>query len=298
MPAGGVSRRIAAATAMAVALNVFLGCAAPMKTGEPPSVAEAPASGAIVSARRGGTVLFGEMLADLLSVQVVYIGEQHTDAGHHAIQARLIRALAERAPRVVVGMEMFDRSYQQVLDDWSAGLLEEETFLRRTHWYANWRYDFGLYRDILNTVREKNLTLAALNIPFCIPPKIRVGGIEYLSPWEKAFLPDEIDTTVAPHREYAEQVFAMHGFKGDVRFEDFYLAQCTWDEAMAQAVAERSGQGLMVVLVGNGHIQYKYGIPERAFRRSREPYRTVCLVPAKEGAPVDSAMADYIWVTE
>jgi uncharacterized iron-regulated protein len=182
-----------------------------------------------------------------------YVGENHTSAAHHGVQLRVIRALHARDPRLAVGMEMFDRSYQAVLDDWSAGALDEDDFLHRTHWYANWRFDFGLYRDVLQYAKANHIRLVALNLPFSIPPKIRVGGIEYLSPCEKGFLPAEVDTTIAAHREYSQKIFGMHDFKTRVRFEDFYLAQCVWEDVMAESVA-KAGADRMVVLAGNGHI--------------------------------------------
>jgi uncharacterized iron-regulated protein len=52
----------------------------------------------------------------------------------------------------------------------------------------------------------------------------------------------------------------------------------------------------MVVIAGNGHIQYKYGIPERAYRRTGETFRTV--YPVTAGDPIDLGIADYIWITE
>ena len=72
-------------------------------------------------------------MADVRTARVVYVGERHTSARHHEIQLRLIRALHDGGLRLAVGMEMFDRSYQAVLDLWSTGGLDEETFLRRTH---------------------------------------------------------------------------------------------------------------------------------------------------------------------
>ena len=65
---------------------------------------------------------------------------------------------------------------------------------------------------------------------------------------------------------------------------------------MAEAVAENLGADVMVVLAGNGHIQYKYGIPDRAFRRNQADFRTVYLVGV--GGKVDMDIADFIWVTE
>lgn len=276
----------------AVALWAMGGCAVPVKPDFPKPAQAASDGGAIVSGRTGAPVSWEDMQADLETARIVYVGENHTSAAHHEVQLRVIRALHDRNDRLAVGMEMFDRSYQAVLDDWSAGLLDEEHLLRRTHWYANWRFDFGLYRDILQYVKANHIRLVALNLPAGIPSKIRVGGIEYLSACEKEFLPAEVNTSMAAHREFVREVFGRHDFKGNVRFEDFYLAQCVWEDVMAESVARALGADRMVVLAGNGHIQFKYGIPERAFMRNHLPYRTIYQASAEEQP--DPSIADYI----
>jgi uncharacterized iron-regulated protein len=292
---GGRAIGLAATCALFAAFTwVMEGCAVPVKPEVKEAAVARPDGGTIISGRTGAPVSWEEMQADLETVRIVYVGEHHTAAAQHEVQLGVIRALHARDARLVVGMEMFDRSYQAVLDDWSAGDLSEDLFLRRTHWYANWRFDFGLYRDILQFVKASHIRLVALNLPFCIPPKIRVGGIEYLSPYEKSFLPAEVDTTVVAHREYSRKIFEMHDFKTNVRFEDFYLAQCVWEDVMAESVAEALGADRMVVLAGNGHIQYKYGIPERAFKRNGLPYRTIYQASAQE--ELDPSIADYIVV--
>jgi uncharacterized iron-regulated protein len=194
-----------------------------------------------------------------------------------------------------VGMEMFDRSYQEVLDLWSAGVLDEETFLRKVHWYANWQFDFGLYRDILAFIKENRIKIVALNIPFYIPGRIRVGGIDNLPDTDKQYLPKEIDTSNVAHRNYVEQVFNQHHLRGNVKFDDFYMVQCVWDEIMAESIAADLGGNKIVVLAGNGHIQYKYGIPDRAFRRTNASFRTV--YPVSAGKEIELGIADYLWVT-
>lgn len=279
---------------LAAAGLLLAGCAVTRPMGSGPSAAESAPPATILSGSTGQPVSFEAMLADLLTVAVVYVGEKHTSAAHHAAQLQVIRALHLQSQRLAVAMEMFDRSYQPVLEQWSAGQLEEDGFLRGTHWYANWRFDYALYRDILDYVREHRLRLVALNLPFNIPPKVRVGGIEHLTPYEKGFLPAQVDTTFAAHREFAQKIFNMHDFKTGVKFADFYLAQCVWEDVMAESVAAISGADRVVVLAGNGHIQYKYGIPERAFRRSGAPYRTVYQASAEE--EVDPSIADYIFI--
>ncbi len=136
-------------------------------------------------------------------------------------------------------MEMFDHTYQDVLDQWSAGKLEKKEFLQKVHWYANWRYDFSLYQNILEFIKEHRLRLVGLNIPNYIPPRIREGGINNLRDDEKDHLPQQMDMSNTAHRDYVQKVFEnhRHHFRGDVEFEDFYAAQSVWEDAMAEAIA-------------------------------------------------------------
>jgi uncharacterized iron-regulated protein len=251
--------------------------------------------GQIISTKLGRIVTFDELSADLDNFQIIYVGESHTNAEHHNIQLEVIRAVYKRDPAMAVGMEMFAHTYQDVLDLWSAGDMDEKTFLRKVHWYANWRYDYSLYRGILDHIKQNHIHLVGLNIPFDIPGKIRVGGIENLRAEDREKLPGEIDTSNGPHREYLKKIFEQHHFKGDVEFEDFYTAQVVWDEAMAEMIARNLENNAMVVLAGNSHIQFGYGIPGRAFKRTAAPYVTIYL--ASSGSEIEGDIADYIWVT-
>ena len=278
-----------------VALSLYLGCAVKSDTVLIKDTSTAVEPDTIISAKTGKTVTFGELMNDLSSSQIVFIGERHTNPSHHAIQLKIIEAVFNNRHSMEVGMEMFDRSYQSVLDLWSAGLLEEQFFLRKVHWYANWRWDFALYRNIFLFIKENRIKIVALNIPFHIPARIRVGGIDNLADDDKQYLPKEIDTSNTAHRNFAEEVFNQHHFKSNVKFDDFYMAQCVWDEIMAESIASDLGNKKLVVLTGNGHIQYKYGIPDRTFRRTGASFRTIYL--ASVGEEVELGIADYVWVT-
>lgn len=277
----------------AFALASVAGCAVPKTTDMPPGVTTGR-SDVIVSGTTGTPVGWDEMVADLAAARVVYVGERHPSAADHRAQLRVIRALHARDRDLAVGIEMVDRSYQPVLNQWSAGELDEAEFLRRTHWYANWRFDYALYRPILDYVKANRLRLVALNLPSDIPRKIRVGGTDHLSDYERTFLPGRVDTANAAHRAFLQEVFRQHDLRSD--FEDFYLAQCVWEDVMAESVARELGSGRMVVLAGNGHIQFKYGIPARAFDRNGAPFRTVVLVPP--GEEPAAGIADYVWTVE
>ena len=73
----------------------------------------------VLDARTGRTVAFEEMIDDLATVPMVFVGESHTNPEHHEIQHRIVEALSARNPAVLVGMEMLQRPYQEVLDEWT-----------------------------------------------------------------------------------------------------------------------------------------------------------------------------------
>lgn len=236
-----------------------------------------------------------QLIDDLADARVVYVGESHTNPFHHAIQLEVIKLLFQTNAHLTIGMEMFDHTYQRLLDRWTAGELGLTDFIEKTHWYANWRFDFDLYRDILEFAKEKKLRVIALNVPFYIPGRISVGGIDSLSEADRLHLPETVDTADADHRAYVEEIFKMHAIPGRENFTYFYQAQCTWEDSMAQAVADNLGSGKMVVLAGNGHIIRKFGIPNRAFSRCGAPFKTIYLAPV--GGEAELSWADYLWVT-
>ena len=249
----------------------------------------------IISSKKKGPVTFEALMADLKTVRVIYIGEQHTSKAHHDIQLKIIEELSKQKMDLSIGMEMFAVPYQPVLDQWSRGELDTETFLEKIHWYAAWGYPFSLYEGILDFARTNRIKVVALNIPFHIPPKISIGGIENLLPEDKAHLPKEVDTTVPEHKAFLEDTFKNHRFPGMKKFDYFYSAQCVWEDKMAESIAEHLGTCHMVVLLGNGHIIHKFGVPNRAFKRNNVDFRTIYLTSV--GSEIDMTCGDYIWVT-
>ncbi len=229
---------------------------------------------------------------------MVFVGEVHDNGAHHQIQARLVQALHARHPNLSVGMEMFDHRYDPVLAQWSAGELDREAFIQKTHWYvrrAGWGFDFDLYAPIFETVRDNNIRLVGLNVPGWIPSKISKSGLDNLLPDERKLVARNIDTQNAEHRAYVESIFNANPHHKIASFDYFYEAQCAWEDTMAQSIVRKMGENPMVVLVGNGHIIRKFGVPDRVHARNQASFRTVYLASA--GSEVEWDVADYIWVT-
>jgi len=274
----------------------FPGCAMFPDTPKNEDISTRFKPGTIISADTAMPVTFETLMADLSPARVIYVGEVHTNPAHHKIQLEVIKALYAANADLVVGMEMFDHTYQPILDQWSAGQLAQEAFLEKVHWYANWRYDFELYRGILLFIKENRIRLVGLNLPNYIPRRVRVGGIDNLSEADKQHLPENIDLTNADHRAYAREAFDRHHTLSEANFDYFYMAQCVWEDTMAEAVARNLNGDKMVVLAGNGHIIRKFGIPDRAFLRTAAPFKTV--YPAAVDSSPELSFGDYIWITE
>lgn len=224
------------------------------------------------------------LLPRLAERRVVFVGEAHDRYEDHLNQLAIIRGLHQRGADLAIGMEMFQQPFQPALDAYVAGEIDEGELLRRTDYFERWRFDYRLYRPILRFAREQGIPVIALNLEREITAKVGQGGLEALSPAERARIPTEIDGSDPAYRQRVKAVFDLHpkgnreqkeGGEGQVPnpdqdFERFLAVQLLWDEGMAERAArylqDHPGKQL-VVLAGSGHLEYGQGIPSRLLRR-------------------------------
>lgn len=203
----------------------------------------------------------------LASKQVVYIGETHDRFAHHLNQLEIIRRLREIHPNLAIGMEYFQQPFQQYLDDYISGSINEKELLKATEYYTRWRFDYRLYRPILSYARENKIPIIALNVPREISAKVGESGLGSLSEQERAHTPSEIDRSDIDYRLRLKKIFEKHPA---LNFDHFYEAQLLWDEGMAERAAtylRENPEHRLVVLAGSGHLAYGSGIPNRVMRR-------------------------------
>jgi aminopeptidase N len=252
---------------------LLAGCAAPRSL-------TAPVEG-VLDARTGRVVSFEAMIEDLASVPMVYVGESHTNPEHHEIQRRIIEALSDRNRNLMVGMEMLQRPYQEVLDRWTSGGMDEGTFVRESSWFDQWGWGWWTKSAVLRLARERRLRVIGLNVEMAIMAEIGRKGLAGLRVDYRVRIPADIDVGVKSHEKAIRAVFPSHpGMQvTEERFHRFYEAQCTMDETMAEtavlALRDAPEGSAMVVLAGGMHVMNFYAIPERARRRNGLDYRVV-----------------------
>jgi uncharacterized iron-regulated protein len=266
------------------------------------------APGEFVSSETGKTLPFAKMIEEMKPARIIHVGETHDSRPIHDLQAKIVRALYEQDRGLIIGMEMFPSTMQDVLNRWSLGILSAEEFIREARWYVTWNFNFAFYREVFDFAKENRIPIYGLNAPREVITKIRRSGWDALAEAEKALVPKP-DLMHAEHRQLMKQIFgsaempaAMAGMPGgaDMMFEGLYRAQSAWDEVMgANAVeAVRKERKKMVVLVGSGHLIYNLGLNRRAYERSKLPFKTVISVFVEKNKPSETvarSLGDYLF---
>ncbi len=220
-----------------------------------------------------------ELLAAARDVRVVFVGETHDNPASHRIELLVLQTLAERWPgQVSLGMEMFNRGQQPVLDRWVAGLLSEKEFLKEVDWYSNWKMDFAFYRDLLVFARDQRIPVIGLNAEKDLVKTISRTPLEELAAEDHDRTP-EMDLTDPYQTALVKSIYAGH-VASDNQLAGFLRVQTLWDEVMAETTANHlltclDGSQRMVVVAGGNHIRHGMGIPRRVFRRLPTSYLLV-----------------------
>lgn len=240
---------------------------------------------------------FEAMLAELSRAEVVFIGEQHDDPATHRLELAILEGVARRRASVVVAMEMFERDTQQSLDDYLAGRINEQEFLKASRPWPNYAAD---YRPLVEFAKAKGWRALAGNVPRRYASQVSRNGLaslDALPKEDRAFIAREIECPRDDYfKRFAETMKAhpgAHGAKANeselqAMTERFYLAQCIKDETMAESIARVNADPaqpapLIVHFNGAFHSDYHLGTAARTRRRlPRSRVRVVSIIPVDD----------------
>lgn len=257
-----------------------------------------------------------EVLQKLVEADVVYLAETHSSREDHQAQLEILQALYQEkqkisigtnAPRIAIAMEMFQRPYQDILNQYLAGKITEDQLREQSEYQQRWGFPWEYYAPILEFAKTHQLPVLALNVPTEVTRQVASQGLESLTTSQQQYIPPlaEIWTDQAEYRQMIEEIYQQHaqaGHGNSNNFERFFTAQVLWDETMAEVIAQflkANRDYQVVVLAGQGHIAYGYGIPARVERRMKNPQlmqRSVFFdVSVEDQALGEKAIADYFW---
>jgi uncharacterized iron-regulated protein len=167
----------------------------------------------ILDARTGHQLDEATFWGRVGAASAVCVGEEHPNPHHHWVQLKVVGELATRnaaAHKLGLAMEMFQRPFQGVLDDYAGKKIDEATLRSRAGWEDRWGYDFALYRPVINRMVAAGGGLVAANAAKELVKKITHGGLEALSPAERAQVP-ELKLDDATHRAWFDAIMSDMG---------------------------------------------------------------------------------------
>jgi aminopeptidase N len=249
-------------------------------------------------------VSFGEIIRELSENRVIYVGESHERYEDHLLQLEIIRQIHSIYPKIAIGMEMFCRSAQPAIDEYIAKESTEEEFLKKSHYFENWGYDYRFFRDIINFSRSHNLPVLGLNLSKDVVRKVYKEGISSLDKSLEKTIPVERDLVLPGYQKRIKPVYRMHSTgkgmpagqrKKSGNFSGFLQAQSLWDETMAWTAAvflKNNPEHKLIILAGRGHISKENGIPPRLARQLKVKQ---AVVVNSEEYGMESDQVDYLF---
>ncbi len=226
------------------------------------------------------TVALRELASIYAGSDVVLLGEHHDNAEHHRWQLQMITALHIKKGDISLGLEMFPRKVQPVLDQWVNGELTENEFLKAVNWAEYWRFDPDLYMPIFHYARMNSIPMHALNVDRSLIQQVGKLGWDAVPTEAK----EGVSKPAMASRGYQEllaNVFMQHGSKHSPEqdsdqalasiieqpgFQRFVESQSVWDRAMAEVIAtvkKEKPDTTIISIVGSGHMMFSFGIPEQ-----------------------------------
>lgn len=221
--------------------------------------------------------------------RIIYVGESHNNFVHHLNQLKIIKALHKSGKKVAIAMEMFQMPFQEELNDYIQGKTSLNEFLKRSEYFKRWKFDYNLYKPIIDYAKKYQLPIVAINTDRSITKHVSKKGLWTLNTQQKKLLPKSIDQSNLIYKKSLENIFSQHASVGNtkdasphhtmkINYDFFYQSQLIWDEIMAENInnyLQKNEDTIMVVIVGSGHVEKHHGIPSRVYQKNRLPYKVI-----------------------
>lgn len=250
----------------------------------------------------GEPVAHSDVLQSVEPGTVLLLGEHHDNARHHRWQAGVISGLLAVDMPLNIGFESFPRRLQPVLDDWTAGNLDEETFQRDSEWARVWGFDWGLYLPLFELARLHGLPMHAINVERALVSRVGKEGWDAIPDDEREGLTDPASAPEA-YAEYLREVRTAHASDDnkpdEAKINRFIQAQLTWDRAMAEALAQaQADQAVSIGIIGSGHLRFGHGVAHQLSDLGIERVQTWLPIDPEDCADLVPGFADAVFVID
>lgn len=179
-------------------------------------------------------ITYDEMLREFAGSDVLLFGEFHDNALIHWLQMEVLEELHKRRDgQVQVGMEMFERDDQLLIDEYMKGWISTKNFEKEAKLWNNYATD---YKPILEFCRENEVPLYATNIPRRYASLVAHSGLDtlkHLSKTAKGYIP-ELPVKFDPEAPGYAMLANMGGHGSGMNYMP--QAQAIKDATMAETI--------------------------------------------------------------
>ncbi|OWP62563.1 iron-regulated protein [Hymenobacter amundsenii] len=220
----------------------------------------------------GQPVAYEPMLQKLAAADVVFFGEQHNDPLAHWLELQLTKDLLRlKQGQLVLGLEMFERDVQPLVDQFATGELTDDAFEAASRPWPNYATD---YRPLLHLARQQKFRVVGTNVPrryASLVAKGNLTALDTLNATTKTWLPPlplKVDYELPGYKNMVKM------FGGDAAHaagvQNIIQAQALKDAGMAFFLNQARPDGyLLLHLNGSYHSDNHDGI--LAYLRQQNP---------------------------
>jgi len=92
-----------------------------------------------------------EMIEAIFDADIVYVGDYHTCNQSQRSFLRILKAVVQRDPHFMVGLELIHKRHQSVIDRYLSGRLTDDTFLEKIGLKEHWIFDlWGNFKPLFD----------------------------------------------------------------------------------------------------------------------------------------------------
>jgi uncharacterized iron-regulated protein len=209
-----------------------------------------------------------DIAAGCKDADIIFFGEEHDDSAGHYLEAEIFKSLYKvYGGNLALSMEMFETDCQLVVDEYMAGFISEDRFIKEARAWTNYKD----YRPAVEFAKQNKLDVIAANPPRRYVNMVSRKGmlsLDSLPKVSKKFLPPlPYDTLTGPYRE--KFFVRMKGTPGSGN-PRIYHSQSLWDAGMSYNIYNywRSNKGKKIFhMVGRFHSDEKLGTAAQLQKR-------------------------------
>jgi len=259
-----------------------------------PRAAELPPGKLLRTSREAD---FESMRPDLVEADLVYVNLADDLPGGDLLPQTLLDQLFDHGRLHAIGLQIFDRTHQEALTEFSFARIDLDQLVERTGVVV------GAYRPILEYAAERRLPLIALDLDRDLVAILQESGFKGLNEEQRR----SISPATLRNPGFADALRRhlkrkREGAPSDAEFQRALLAADLRYETMADAIVRwrraAPDDAQILVVTDRFAIGDRVGLPDRVRRRMGRKSVTLLQIAASEenDRSHNLAYADYVWL--